>query len=376
MIFGGCMTTRILRFTVPLALTASLLLADFKYEQHSKMTGGSMLAMMKMAAKFSKTAQAAQDTTSTIAVKGNKMVTQTGTHATIYDLDQGVLTEVDFDKKTYSVVTFEEMKAFLEKNMKKANAQANVNLELDVKDTGRTETVLGQPAKEVMIIGKVNATDPQTGKSGQMNLEISSWMGPKMPGHSEMAAFYKKMGEKFAGAGFGPGGMMGNQPGMSAGMAEAAKKLAEMDGTNIVQIIRMIPTDPQQMKQMEEAQAALAQAGQNQAQMPSAKDAAGDAAGQAAASAVAGRLGRFGGLAGGLGGIRGRKQQEAPPPPPPAPAAQPEATASTAPVKGSFSSEVSMMELTVESRNFSSAPVDASMFSVPAGFKMVKSSMQ
>jgi hypothetical protein len=37
---------------------------------------------------------------------------------------------------------------------------------------------------------------------------------------------------------------------------------------------------------------------------------------------------------------------------------------------------VSMMELTVESRNFSSAPVDASMFSVPAGFKMVKSSMQ
>lgn len=370
------MTTRILRFTLPFALTASLAMADFKFEQHSKMTGGSMLAMMKMAGRFSKTAREAQDTTLTVAVKGNKMVNLSANNATIYDLDQGVLTSIDFDKKTYSVVTFEEMKAFMEKNMKKAGAGANMNMQLDVKETGRKETVLGMAAKEVLMTAKVEATDPQTGKKGEMQLEISNWMAAKMPGQDEMMAFYKKMGESFAQAGFG--GMMGNQPGMSAGMAEAAKKLAALDGTNIVQVMRMIPTDPQQIQQMEQAQAALAQAGQNQAQMPSAKDAAGDAAGQAAASAVANKLGRLGGLGGGLGGFGRNRKKEEPPPPPPPPAAAPAAdtTASAAPVKGSFSSEVSMMEMTIESKNFSSAPVDASMFSVPAGFKQVKSPMQ
>ena len=111
------MQNRIIQLGLVLALCAPLTLADFKYDQSSRMTGGSMMAMMKMASRFSKGAM--DPVNSTIAVKGNRMVMNHGKTATIYDLDKETITEVNFEKKEYSVTTFAEMKAFMEKAAKK-----------------------------------------------------------------------------------------------------------------------------------------------------------------------------------------------------------------------------------------------------------------
>lgn len=348
-----------------LALCAPFALADFRYDQSSRMTGGSMMAMMKMAAKFSKGAMDAVN--STVAVKGNRMVMNHGKTATIYDLDKETITEVNFEKKEFSVTTFAEMKAFMEKTVRKGGT-TDTAVELDVKETGKEEVVAGMKAREFLMTMKVGATDPQTGKQGEMQLEMSNWMAPKLPGYQEIGEFYQRMGEKmdmrsmFGGAG---------QAGMGKGMAEAAKKMAAMDGIPVLQIMRMIPTDPEQMKQMEAAQES--QASQP---APAAGQAAEQAAGQAAASAVAGRMGRLGGLGGagigGLGGLRKKKQDAPAPVAEPAAAATPEAMG----VKGSFTSEVSMMEMTIESKNHSNSGVDDGMFAVPGGFKTVKSAMQ
>lgn len=360
------MTTRLMTISALLALSAPYALADFRYDQSSRMTGGSMMAMMKMAAKFSKGAM--DPVNSTVAVKGNRMVMNHGKSATIYDLDKETITEVNFEKKEYSVTTFAEMKAFLDKTMLKGGTTES-SIEIDVKETGKEEVVAGMKAREFLMTMKVEATDPQTGKKGEMQMEMSNWLAPKLPGYEEISEFYKRMAEKmdmrsmFGGMG---------QAGMGKGMAEAAKKLAAMDGIPVLQITRMIPTDPEQMRQMEEALAS-----QPQQPTPSAGQAAEAAAGQAAASAVAGRMGRLGGLGstgiGGLGGMRKKKQQEAPAPvAEPVAAATPEAMG----VKGSFSSEVSMMEMTMESKNHSNASVDDGMFAVPGGFKTVKGAMQ
>lgn len=359
------MTNRLKTLGVLLALSAPFSLADFRYDQSSRMTGGSMMAMMKMAAKFSKGAM--DPVNSTVAVKGNRMVMNHGKSATIYDLDKETITEVNFEKKEYSVTTFAEMKAFLDKTIMKGGTTETA-VEIDVKETGKEEVVAGMKAREFLMTMKVEATDPQTGKKSEMQMEMSNWLATKLPGYEEISDFYLRMGEKmdmrsmFGGMG---------QAGMGKGMAEAAKKMAAMDGIPVLQIMRMIPTDPEQMKQMEAAQAS-----QPQQPMPSAGQAAEQAAGQAAASAVAGRMGRLGGLGsaglGGLGGMR-KKKQEAPAPEPVAAApATPEAMG----VKGSFTSEVSMMEMTIESKNHSNSSVDDGMFAVPGGFKTVKGAMQ
>ncbi len=369
------MKNRVTRIGLILALSAPLTLADFRYDQSSRMTGGAMMAMMKMAARFSK--GALDPVNSTIAVKGNRMVmNHNGKTASIWDIDKETITDINFEKKEYSVTTFAEMRAFMEKAMKDNKSSANTSMEIDVKETGKTQSIAGYPAREFLMTMKVEAMDPQTGKKGEMKLEMSNWMTAKLPGYDEVAGFHKRMAEKMDMAGMF-GGM--GQAGMGAGMAAAAKKMAAMDGVPVLQIMRMIPTDPEQLKKMEEAQKAQAAQGE-QPQGPTAGQAAGQAAGDAATREVAGRMGRIGGLSsaglGGLGGLR-RKKKEEPPPPPPPPA---ETTAAAAPAAGtsvgSFSSEASMMEMTIESKNHSNSSVEDSMFAIPGGFKTVKSPMQ
>jgi hypothetical protein len=287
-------------------------------------------------------------------------------------LDKETITEVNFEKKEYSVTTFAEMKAFLDKKVLKTGS-TETSIEIDVKDTGKEEVVAGMKAREFLMTMKMDAANPQTGKTGQMQIEMSNWLAPKLPGYEELSGFYTRMGQKMDMA-----SMLGGaqQAGMGKGMAEAAKKMAQMDGIPVLQIMRMMPTDPEQIKQMEEAQ--QAQASQPQQPAPSTGQVAGDAAGQAAAGAVAGRMGRLGGLGstgiGGLGGMRKKKQQEEPAPAP-EPAAAP-ATPEAMGVKGSFTSEASLMEMTTESKNHSNASVDDGMFAVPGGFKAVKGAMQ
>ncbi|MFN0102726.1 MAG: hypothetical protein ACKV2U_11630 [Bryobacteraceae bacterium] len=358
------MTNRLTRFGLALALSASLALADFRYDQSSRMTGGAMMAMMKMAARVSKGAM--DPVNSTVAVKGNRMVLNHGKSATIYDLDKETITEVNFEKKEYSVTTFAEMKAFAEKNMS-AVSGSNASIEIDVKETGKEEVIGGMKTREFLMSMNVEGTDPQTGKKSEMRMEMSNWMAPKLPGYGEVNNFYRRMGEKMdLSAMFGGVG----QTGMGKGMAAAAKKMAGMDGITVLQIARMIPTDPEQLKQMEQAQ----QQAQQSHPAPSAGQVAEQAAGQAATSAVAGRMGRLGGLGagglGGLGGMRKKKQEEAVKAPE-AVAAHPEMP----PVKGSFSSETSMMEMTSEFKNHSNSTVEEGMFAIPDGFKSVKSAM-
>src|SRR5689334_25135210 len=85
--------------------------ADFQYTETSKITGGSAAGAMKFVGVFSKDArQAAQGSNSTISLKGNKLRREDslGT-AEIIDLDGRRVIHIDNKKKTYSVMTFEEV---------------------------------------------------------------------------------------------------------------------------------------------------------------------------------------------------------------------------------------------------------------------------
>src|SRR5205807_5334072 len=90
--------------------------ADFQYTETSKITGGAAVGAMKFAGVFSKDArQATQGTTATISFKGNKMRREDSLgQVEIIDLDARSITNIDTKKKTYSTMTFDEMRARME----------------------------------------------------------------------------------------------------------------------------------------------------------------------------------------------------------------------------------------------------------------------
>lgn len=339
------MIKRLAKYTMMTVLSAACLLADFSYEQTSKLTGGVMAGMMKMAGVFSK--QAREPIRTTIAVKGDRMVTLGGNNATVIDLSKETFTEIDFQKKTYSVMTFAEMKQFLEEMARKQKKDdtAEMKFKVSVNETGQTRQISGFDTREMILKMEMEVQDKKNEAKGSFVVTANMWLAPKVAGYDEIADFYRRMGEKIDWA---PGGgmMMANSE-VSKGMAELYKEGSKLNGMPVLQIIRMGgPADAQAQQQGGEA--APQEQPQQQAEKPS--------AGGVLGGALGGRLGGFGGF--------GRKKK---------PAEQPQpAQEQQAQAQGGQGAPPSLMEMTSELSNFSSAAVDASKFEVPAGFKQVK----
>src|SRR6185369_15640176 len=96
------------------------LFADFSYQETTKITGGALMSAMKVAGVFSKQArQANEPIQSTVAIKGDRMVHRSSLHTTIIDLAGQTITTIDPQKKTYSVMTFAEMKQMMQQMSEK-----------------------------------------------------------------------------------------------------------------------------------------------------------------------------------------------------------------------------------------------------------------
>lgn len=325
-----------------------MLLADFSYEQTSKITGGAMASVMKLAGAFSR--QAREPMRSTVAVKGNRMLNGSDARAQIIDLDKETITTVDFQKKTWSVMTFAEMTQMLENLSKKMKEEQKGQLQFKVSAnaTGQTRQISGVEAKEMLMKLVMEGTDQQSGQKGAMVITTDMWMAPKASGYEEVTDFYRRMAEKLA---WTPGTNvfgMGN-PDVAKGMAEVYKEMAKLDGMPVLQEIRMTG---------EGQPAGQAPAGgQPQAQpQPQAEPQEQPPASISSAlgSALGGRFGRF-----------GKKKKDA----------SQTSTETSAPPPAASGAPGSLLEMTTELSGFSSAPVDASRFAVPAGFKQVESEM-
>jgi hypothetical protein len=337
-----------------LACLPACLLADFSYEQSTKITGGMMAGAMKFAGAFSK--QAREPLQSTVAVKGNRMLHGNKDRASVIDLDRETITEINYQKKTYSVMTFAEMKQAMEQAMQRVKdapkqqpqesqqqkPDVKTDFKLDIKETGQTKEIAGLQAKEVILTMKMEGTDQQSGNKGAMVVVSDMWLVPKIPGYEEIGAFYKRMGEKMAwtpDAGASP--MMG-RPDMARAIETARKEGSKMDGTPILTVMKITGSAEGQPSGTSDTQTSSEQP------KPQPKPDLG--------SVLSGKLGGFGGFG------RKKKQDDS-------------QASSTPPPSENTSASGSLMETTTEISSFSSAPVDPSRFSAPAGFKKVDSEM-
>jgi hypothetical protein len=339
-------------------LPATCLLADFSYEQTTKITGGAMASMVKLAGAFSK--QLREPVRTTVAVKGDRMVTLSPQHASIIDLSNETVTEIDFQKKQYSVMTFAEMTKMLQELSQKNNKDgASMQIKVDVKDTGVSKQVAGYDAKQVIlkiIMEAQSQEDPK--QKANMMVTVDSWMVPQVAGYSEIAAFQKRMAEKLNWA---PGGgmMTMGRPDVAKAMAEVMKEGSKLNGMPVLQVIRMgmegMPNQGGTAPAGEQAQQPQQQQQERNVEKPT--------VGGALGGALGGRLGRFGGL--------GRKKKQEEPQPEQQQPAQQQQQAQSAPAQPADASGA-LMEATSELSGFSSAAVDTAKFQVPAGFKQVQ----
>lgn len=335
---------QVLSYSVLACFGAATMLADFSYQQTSKVTGGALQGMMRMAGAFSK--QAREPMVSTVVVKGHRMVTYSPHTSQIIDVDKETVTDINLDKKTYTVMTFAQMKQMMEdaaqRMQQNKNSNANdVHFKAAVKETGQTKTLQGLRAKEIVMTLTMEGTDKQTGNTGSMDVNSDMWIAP-VDGYDEVRGFYKLYAAKM---GMIPGqnmGLMMGRPEMAKGMSDLYKEVGKMDGVPIEMITRIGGSGTG----TGEPGSAPAASQQQNAPPPSGNE--------TVAGAALGHLG--------LGGFGRRKKN---------PDQQQQQQSGGDPQAASGV----LIEMTTESSGFSTAPADPSKFEIPAGFKQVEPEM-
>jgi hypothetical protein len=359
---------KVLIYVVACCLASSTFaFADFQYSETTTITGGSIVGMMKMAGTFSKQArQANEPINSTVVIQGNRMARISTNYSEIVDLDKETITHIDNLKKTYTVMTFEEMRQHIAEAARKsrerqqgrndsqatANPDEKLDFHVNVRNTSNTKEVAGLKASEAILTMAVDAQNTKTGEKGNLAITNDMWMAPEVPGYAEVRDFQKryalKMGAMFNES-VSPAMLASMQPGSSQGMGELAKEMSKLKGTPVLQIMRLgSTTNGQPLPAASEAPLPES----NAPAMPS----AGDVAKESVTSSISSKLGGLGGL----GGFGHKKKKEEPAPEQKSgAAAQPQSAV--------------LIESKTELTSFSRDKVDATKFNVPAGYKQVES---
>src|SRR5260370_6488538 len=234
---GGMMLRKLIAIIGITTLGTATLLADFSYHETTTITGGMMASLMKVAGVFSR--QAREPVQSTVSLKGDRMAHRTQTHATVIDLASQTITSIDLQKKTWSVMTFEEMKQMLEQMSQKMkhNDKGEMNFKVSADKTGKTRQVAGMDAQEMVLKMEMEGTDKQSGQKGAMVITTDMWIASGVPGYNQVREFYKRMAEKVS---WTPGGnMFMANPHAAKGMAEVYKEVAKLEGVPVLQYISM-----------------------------------------------------------------------------------------------------------------------------------------
>jgi len=364
-----------LSILIVIPLVSAPALADFKYTDTSQITGGALMGMANFAAKFSKDSRAAmQPITTTHYIKGNKLRTD-GSDGSIQiiDLDGRRVISIDNEKKTYSVATFDQIKAAMEKARADAeakaqehpgktgdaqNAQLQVTPKITVLPGSGSRTILGQQTNETKVkmdmemqAQNANGQPAPASQPGQPNsitftMTMDTFVAPSVSGYQEVGEFYKKMAKEIN---WVPPSNIHVDPRMTQGMGELQKNSDALKGLPMLSYISMgIPPQPGSNSNTSQT------ASNSSASDTSKSTDSGSSVPTSGSDAVVKGLGS-------LFNKRKQKQQDdnakaGTPAPPPNPNPDPNA----------------LMEMTTQVSSFSDSPLDASLFDVPAGYTQVQ----
>ena len=347
---------------------------DFKYSDTAKITGGTLKSMMKTVGLFSKQAsQAMKPMTQTHYVKGNFMRSDDAEgNVQIIDLGGRRILEIDPQKRSYTEITFEEMKAAMQRAQERAqqkqdsevkpatdgktDPKANINAKVTMTPGTASRQIQGLTANEMkMHIDMViqaqqqngQATQANAANSGTITTSIDSWVAPAVPGYEEIADFYQRMAKEIS---WVPPSNIRVDPRVTQSMDEVQKNSTALKGLPLLQYLSMTMAG-QNGTGDSSADANNSGANNSSSDSSRARSSSSDTPTNASDAMMKG-----------LGGLfnKKKKKDEAAadqsnsqnPPPPSTPGA--------------------LIEMTIEVTSFSNSALDASLFEVPAGFTRVQ----
>jgi hypothetical protein len=390
-----------------LLAATNVALADASYQETTQITGGQLVDTLKSVPFAPKQVKKMFDPVNSLKMlHGNQLASVSKSTTEIVDLDQETITRIDSEKKTYTVVTFAQMRQAIQdapKKLQQAQAQMKqqqapaappadsgqapqiqVTYEVSVTDTGVSKVVNGVMSKEQLMTLKAHVTDPNAQPSAGPNTITYSyiadiWTAPEPPEMKEIDDFFLRYGKKMmqgidaaalmksmkpaiGGSSLAP--LFASNPGMGPALQEMMKKMAtemqKIKGTTILEVTRFGgDTMP-------------ATAGAAAVSPPPPPNAAGSAvANQVAtntatdvASSETSKLGTVGAAFGRslLGAFHKTTS-------PPASANTPASGGAPAP------SSAVLYETTTQKSDFSQEAIPAGAFQIPAGFSKVDSSL-
>jgi hypothetical protein len=309
---------------------------------------------------------------------------------TITRIDEEVIWNLDPDKKTYTEMTFAEMRELMAKGaagMEKARAEsaakdagtakdAGMTFTVDVKRTGAKQEVNGFPAEQAIItcVGKPK-DPPKDAQGGEIRMVMDLWLAKSLPGGPERADFARRFAEKL-GLDLQLSGVSGTARAMYGdGMRELSAKMKDLGGTAVRSTFTIEgppqsagtqkqPADAAGGPEKQRADAKAAQEKDREAQAAADKRQDASDAANAGSSAVSRDKG---GLGAGIGGFLGRKMSGA--------AqkkvedkAEKQTEQMSSPGAGA-SGGGPLMKVVTDLVSISTSPAPAGSFDVPAGYK-------
>lgn len=333
--------------------------ADFKYTENSKITGGAMAGVMKFAGVFSKKAR--EPMTSTVYVKGDRMRRDSADgNIEIIDLDGRRIIQIDSQKRTYSVMTFDQMRQRIElakaraqeEEKKQAKEAKNPNVKITpkfrIEPGAGSRVILGQNTHEVKTTVDMVMTsdDPQTkNQSATFTMSSDMYIAPSVPGYQEMLNFNTQMAKELD---WLPGEVFGGNPQIADARAEAAKHASDLKGFPLLQYTSFGGVGNGQGANGAQAQSNAQPQRQNDSQSSSVSP-----------------LNPEGAAVKALGGFFGHHKKK-------------NADEQTAENQGSNqaapppSQPGSLMDMTIEVTNYSDSALDPSLFDVPSGYRQIE----
>lgn len=281
--------------------------------------------------------------TSTVALKGQRMLSTTGDTGEIIDLAEEKVYALDLKNKTYTVMTFAEMRKRMEEAMakakqdaaaakpepepeaKKGEPQKEYEVDFAIAAGPGAKAVAGTDTKEQIATITVREKGKTIEEAGGLVLETHLWMAPKVPALQELNDFRMKYAQKVYGPMMAQAApnmtqAMAMYPQMKDAMAKFADEAKKLNGTPLLTEMVFIAAVPPGSQSEQKAEPAPG----------------------------------LGGLLGGLGRFR-KKNNDAPAPAPAAAAAAP--------------GRSTILTTTTETLQITPSATDADV-ALPAGLKL------
>jgi hypothetical protein len=254
-------------------MAASLLLkADVREDEKSRIEFAGPLGGV---VNFFGGKAAREGVTSTVAVKGDRKARLSETTGQIIDLSEEKIYELDMRRKTYKVVTFEEMRRRMEEARRKAeeNAQKQearerrkasegkdqpeMEVDFDLKDTDQKKVINGFDTHEVVMTITIREKGKTLDEAGGMVLTSDMWMASSAAATREIADFdrryFSKLGPVVAGASEDQmAAAMAMYPHMKEAFARMNAENVKLDGALIQTTTKMAAVKSAQQTQQEQ----------------------------------------------------------------------------------------------------------------------------